>query len=239
MTGQQAAARSASQGRDAHPHAVAAAHERVLAGSAAQSRYFEVAGGRRIHAIEIGDGTPLVLLHGSGPTALQFLPLLERLAGVRAIAVDRPGFGLSDPIDRPSEDFREAAVDSVSRVLDGLGLTETALLGNSAGGTLGLWYALAHPDRVTRLVLLGAPPLLPGTRVPPPMLAVATPSAGPPPQMPPPSTETVIQCMSVFGEGDTIARYPEQLEAMVTAGYDQLLAGVRLAELRALIVPTG
>jgi pimeloyl-ACP methyl ester carboxylesterase len=238
MTRQQAVA-TESQGRAAHPDAVIVAHERVLAGSAAQSRYFEVAGGRRIHAIEIGDGTPLVLLHGSGPTALQFLPLLIRLTGVRAIAVDRPGFGLSDPIERPSEDYREAAVDNVNLILDGLGLTETALLGNSAGGTCALWYALAHPDRVTRLVLLGASPLLPGTRVPPPMLAVATTSAGPPPEMPPPSTETVIQSMSVFGEGDTIARYPEQLEAMVAAGSDRLLAGARLTELRALIAPTG
>jgi len=239
MTGQRGVATSESQGLDAHPDEVIAAHERVLAGSPAQSRYFEVAGGRRIHAIEVGDGTPLVLLHGSGPTALQFLPLLERLTGVRAIAVDRPGFGLSDPIDRPSEDYRQAAVESVDLILDSLGLTETALLGNSAGGTWALWYALAHPDRVTRLVLLGAPPLLPGTRVPPPMLGVATPGAGPPPEMPPPSTESVIQSMTIFGEGDTIARYPEQLEAMVAAGYDQLLAGARLAELRALIAPTG
>lgn len=239
MTGQRAVATSEAQGRDSHPDEVIAAHERVLAGSAAQSRYFEVVSGRRIHAIEIGDGKPLVLLHGSGPTALQFLPLLERLTGLRAIAVDRPGFGLSDPIERPSEDYREATVDTVDLILDGLGLTETALLGNSAGGTCALWYALAHPERVTRLVLLGASPLLPGTRVPPPMLGVATPSAGPPPEMPPPSTETVIQSMSVFGEGDTIARYPEQVEAMVTAGYDQLLAGVRLTELRTLIAPTG
>jgi len=238
MTQQRMATRE-SPGRAGHPGEVIAAHERVLASSAARSRYFEVAGGRRIHAIEVGDGTPLVLLHGSGPTALQFLPLLERLPGVRAIAVDRPGFGLSDPIEPPSEDYREAAVESVNLILDGLGLTETALLGNSAGGTSALWYALAHPERVTRLILLGAPPLLPRTGVPPPMLAVATPSAGPPPEMPPPSTEAVIQSMSVFGEGDTIARYPEQLEAMVAAGYDQLLAVVRLAELRALIAPTG
>jgi len=239
MTGQQGVATRESQGRDTHPDEVIAAHARVLAGSSAQSRYFEVAGGRRIHTIEVGDGKPLVLLHGSGPTALQFLPLLERLTGVRAIAVDRPGFGLSDPIERRSKDYREAVVDSVNRILDGLGLTETALLGNSAGGTCALWYALANPDRVTRLILLGAPPLFPGTRVPPPMLAVATPTAGPAPQMPRPSTETVVQSMSIFGEGETIARYPEQIEAMVAAGYDQLLAGARLTELRALIAPTG
>jgi pimeloyl-ACP methyl ester carboxylesterase len=239
MMTQQRMATTESPGRAGHPGEVIAAHERVLASSAARSRYFEVAGGRRIHAIETGDGTPLVLLHGSGPTALQFLPLLERLSDVRAIAVDRPGFGLSEPIEPPSVDYRQAAVESVNRILDGLGLTETALLGNSTGGTWALWYAMAHRERVTGLVLVGASPLLPGTRVPPPMLGVATPGAGPPPEMPPPSTESVIHSMTIFGEGDTIARYPEQLEAMVAAGYDQLLDGARLAELRALIAPTG
>jgi pimeloyl-ACP methyl ester carboxylesterase len=228
-----------SQGRGTHPDEVISAHTRVLAGSSAWSRYFEVPSGRRIHAIEVGDGKPLVLLHGSGPTALQFLPLIERLTGVRAIAVDRPGFGLSDTIERESEDYREAAVDSMSLILDGLGLRKTALLGNSTGGTWALWYALAHPDRVTRLVLLGASPLLPETHVPPPMLGVATPTAGPPPQLPPPSRDSVVQGMSVFGEGETIVRYPDQVEAMVAAGSDRLLAGVRLTELRALIAPTG
>ncbi|MGH2381532.1 MAG: alpha/beta fold hydrolase [Candidatus Limnocylindria bacterium] len=239
MTGQQRVALSETLGRVTHPKEVVAAHAQVLEGSAAQSRYLEVTGGRRIHAIETGVGKPLVLLHGSGPTALQFLPLIERIKGVRAIAVDRPGFGLSDPIEREPGVYREAAVESLTMILDRLELDETALLGNSTGGTWALWYALAHPGRVTRLVLLGAPPLFPGARVPPPMLGVAAPNAGPPPEMPQPSTETVIQSMSVFGEGETIARYRDQLDAMVAAGSDQLAAGVRLTELRALIAPTG
>jgi 2-hydroxy-6-oxonona-2,4-dienedioate hydrolase/4,5:9,10-diseco-3-hydroxy-5,9,17-trioxoandrosta-1(10),2-diene-4-oate hydrolase len=197
-----------------------------------------VAAGRRIHNLEAGDGQPLVLLHGSGPTALQFLPLLERLTDVRAIAVDRPGFGLSDPSEPPHEAYRGAAVDSLTEILDGLELPESALLGNSTGGLWTLWFALTHPDRVRRLVLLGAQPLLPGTHVPPPMLAVATPTIGPPPQMPPPSRETVVQSMGIFGEAETIVNYPDQIEAMVVAGSDQLTTKTRLAELRALISPT-
>jgi pimeloyl-ACP methyl ester carboxylesterase len=239
MTGQQVVETKQSGAGPAHPDEVVTAHARVLAGSSAQSRYVDVAHGRRVHVIETGDGQPLVLLHGSGPTALQFLPLLERLTDVRAIAVDRPGFGLSDPSERPPEAHREAAVDSLTEILDGLGLAETALMGNSTGGTWALWFALAHPDRVTRLVLLGAPPLLPGTRVPPPMLAVATPTVGPPPQMPPPSRATVVQSMGVFGEADTIVQYPDQIEAMVVAGQDSLTARTRLAELRSLISPAG
>jgi pimeloyl-ACP methyl ester carboxylesterase len=239
MTGRQGVAIRGSGGGVAHPDEVVAAHARALAGSSARSRYVEVTPGRRMHAIEAGNGQPLVLLHGSGPSALLFLPLLERLKGVRAIAVDRPGFGLSDAIERSPEAYRDAAVDSLTRILDGLELAETTLLGNSMGGTWALWYALAHPERVSRLILLGAPPLLPGTRVPTPMLAVATPIVGPPPQMPPPSRETVVQSMSVMGEADTIVNYPDQIKALVTAGHDRLASGTSLAELRAAIAPTG
>ncbi len=224
--------------RTAHSDEVIAAHARVLAGSGTLSRYVDVGLGQRLHVIESGDGPSLVLLHGSGPTALQFLPLLNRLRGVHAMAVDRPRFGLSDRADRPP-DLRDAAVASLTTILDSLGLRTTALLGNSMGGTWALWYALAHPDRVSRLVLLGAPPLLPGTRVPPPMLAVAKPTAGPPPPMPPPSRESVVQSMSVFGEAETIVQYPEQIDAMIAASHDEVGLGARLAELRAIISPTG
>ena len=48
-----------------------------------------------------GSGDPVVLLHGTGNPAGFFLPLLNELHGVRAIACDRPGVGLSDPIDFP------------------------------------------------------------------------------------------------------------------------------------------
>jgi len=238
MNAREAVVSGDSTRRTAHSPDVVAAHARVLAGSTAQGRYIDLDPTRRVHVIEAGEGPSLVLLHGSGPTALQFLPLLEQLNGIRAIAVDRPGFGLSDPSHRPPVD-REAAVTGLTAILDSLGLDQTALLGNSMGGTWALWYALAHPDRVTRLILLGAPPLLPGTRVPPPLLAVVTPTAGPPVPMPAPSRETVVQSMGVFAEAETIAQYPDQVDAMVAAASDEIGLGSRLAEIRATISPTG
>jgi pimeloyl-ACP methyl ester carboxylesterase len=57
--------------------------------------------GRRVHVIEAGEGSPVVFLHGSGTSSLSALSLLEHLEGVRMIAVDRPGYGLSDPVDVP------------------------------------------------------------------------------------------------------------------------------------------
>jgi len=171
---------------------------------------------------------------------LLFLPLLERLTGLRAVAVDRPGFGLSDPVELPRERYCDAGVECLDSVLDALGLDETALLGNSTGGTWALWYTLDHPDRVRRLVLVGAPPLLPGTRVPPPLRVVATPKVGEFLSRKMPSTpRTVVQNMGGMGEKDTIVNYPGQIEAMVAAGHDPLASRVSLAELRAAISPFG
>lgn len=223
-----------------HPREVEAAHARALAGSSAHNRHVAVAPGQRVHVIEAGEGAPLVLIHGSGPSALLFLPLMRRMEGVRAIAVDRPGFGLSDPTEPAAMSYRDAAVAWVSSIIDALELGETALLGNSTGGTWALWYALAHPGRVRRLVLLGAPPLVEGARVPPPMLGVASPDTGePPPQMPPPSRESVVQSMSIFGEADTIVNYPDLVDALVVAAQDPVASGASLGELRTIITPTG
>jgi pimeloyl-ACP methyl ester carboxylesterase len=244
MTGQRVASEGSRSGLPTgglgHPSEVGATHKRVLAGSPARSRYVEVTPGQRVHLIEAGEGAPLVLIHGSGPSALLFLPLLARLEGLRAIAVDRPGFGLSDPAEPAAMPYRDAAVRWVSNLIEALGLEETALLGSSTGGTWALWYTLAHPDRVRRLLLLGALPLVEGTSVPAPMLGIASADTGePPPQMPPPSPETVIQSMSVMGEADTIVNYPDQIDALVVAAQDPVASNASLAELRTIISPTG
>jgi pimeloyl-ACP methyl ester carboxylesterase len=118
----------------AHPDGVVAIHERILDTSPAKSRFVNVGSGGRVHVIEAGDGPPVVFLHGSSTSSLLLLPLLERLQGAWGIAVDRPGFGLSDPADVPRERFRQAAVEWLDGVLDVLGLDATALAGSSMGG---------------------------------------------------------------------------------------------------------
>lgn len=220
-----------------HPSEVVAAHERALDGSGFQSRFIEAIPGERVHIMEGGEGATLVMLHGSGPSALLFLPLMEKLRGVRAIAVDRPGFGLSDPHTWPTTSRREAAVEWVGSLLDGLDLKEAVLLGSSAGGTWALWFALANPDRVSRLILLGAPPTLSINKPPPPFRGMASIDPANPPPMPPPSRETVIKNMSGMGEGDTIVNYPHQIEALVAIGRDPVASMANLDELQALISP--
>jgi pimeloyl-ACP methyl ester carboxylesterase len=219
---------------------VLAAHEQMLGDSRARSRQLDVRSGRRVHILEAGEGPPVLLLHGSNTSALSLLPLLERLENVRAIAVDRPGFGLSEQVQVPRNRFRDGAVEFVDEVADALDLETFALAGNSMGGTWGLWYALARPDRVRGLALLGSAPLLPGTRVPAPLRAAASPVLGDVlARVPKPTPRMVVRLLSSMGEGDTIVRYPDLIDAVAAAGRDPLAAATNLAELRACITPFG
>jgi pimeloyl-ACP methyl ester carboxylesterase len=223
-----------------HPEDVLSVHERMLRASSAQGRHIELGSGRRVDVIEAGQGPPVVLLRPTGSLSLMFLPLLERLDGVRAIAVDRPGVGLSDPAYLPPERFREAVVEWLDEVLDALGLDASALVGSSGGGTWALWYALARPDRLRRLVLISAAPLLPGTRAPLPMRIMAAPKVGELlGRLMKPSPAMIVRMAASMGERDTMVYYPDQIEALVAEGNDPVASKANLAELRAVISPFG
>ncbi len=225
------------QVRSAHSGEVRQACERVLAGSSVRSRYLEAGAGGRVHLLEIGDGRPVVLVHGTGSPAGFFLPLLNELHHVRAIAPDRPGQGLSDPIDLPRHRYREIAVAWLDGLLDALELDTAALVGHSAGGVWSLWYALAHPERVTRLVLIG-PPALPKTRCPLPYRLIATPGLGELlSRLVPASPKSLLRFASFMGEGATLPRHPDLIDFMVAAGRDSLAASVDRAEARVLVSP--
>ncbi|MEU6750590.1 alpha/beta fold hydrolase [Spirillospora sp. NPDC046719] len=105
---------------------------------------------------EAGDGPPLLLLHGSGPGVTGWRNYRGNLAALaehfRCLVLEFPGFGVSDPTD---EHPMLAAPGAVLRFLDGLGLQQVDVIGNSMGGIVGATVALAHPDRVRRLVTIG------------------------------------------------------------------------------------
>lgn len=105
---------------------------------------------------DIGDGPPLVLLHGSGPGVSgwgNYGASLPTLAGhFRCLVLEFPGFGVSDPTDQHP---MAAALPSVGRFLDGLRLDRVDVIGNSMGGIIATQFAIAHPTRVRRLVTIG------------------------------------------------------------------------------------
>ena len=212
------------------------AQAQVLAGSAFDVCRIDVAG-RQVQLIEKGEGTPLVILHGTGAGALILRPLLDRLDGVRVIAPDRPGQGLSEPIDIPRRYLRTTAVAWVDHLLDTLELKSIALAGHSMGGLWALWYALAHPERVGRLVLL-APPLLPGTRCPLPYRVMGTPVLFEAMQrLSKPSPKSALQFARLMGEGGTLAEHPDLVNLMVASGTDPVTVRTNVTEVRAIVAP--
>ena len=116
------------------------------------------AGGGEIFVTELGEGPPLLMLHGGGPGATgmsNFSRNIPTLADrFRVIAPDMPGYGRSSKgLDR-KDPFGELA-RAMLGLLDALGVEKAHVLGNSLGGSCALRLALEAPERADRLVLLG------------------------------------------------------------------------------------
>lgn len=125
-----------------------------------EGQYLTTADGLRIHYLEQGpaDGEVVLFLHGSGNGASGYsnfkgnYPVLAD-AGYRCIVPDMVGFGYSD---KPEDvDYHlDYFVESLKQSLDALSVEKVTLVGNSLGGAVALGFALAHPDRLARLVLM-------------------------------------------------------------------------------------
>ncbi|GGO75895.1 hydrolase [Marinobacterium nitratireducens] len=116
---------------------------------------FEV-NGRRIAAMEWGqpDGVPLLALHGWLDNAASFTRLARMLPGVRLIALDLCGHGLSDHRPAGMPYYIWDNVPEVLAVADQLGLRRFDLLGHSMGAAVSTLLAGAFPGRVRRLFLI-------------------------------------------------------------------------------------
>ncbi len=127
------------------------------------SRFAQISEGElrlRIHYNDAGHGEEVVVMvHGSGPGASGWSnfhrnvqPLVD--AGYRVILMDCPGWSQSDPIICPGSRSELNAV-ALKGLLDALGIERPHLVGNSMGGHSVIAFALAHPQRVGKLVLMG------------------------------------------------------------------------------------
>ena len=111
--------------------------------------------GLTLHYVAEGSGRPVLLVHGLGGFAESWrhnLPELSRQAA--AYALDLPGFGRSSKPLRPySLGFLVTTLEGFVKSLE---LVRPMLVGHSLGGAVAAAYALAHPAKVDRLVLIGA-----------------------------------------------------------------------------------
>jgi len=111
--------------------------------------------GLRMHYVEEGAGDPILLLHGEPTWGFLYRRLIPVLAGAgRVVVPDLFGFGRSDkPVDQAaySYDMHARSIERLVLELDLRGLTVVV---HDWGGPIGLRFAVTHPDRVSRLVIL-------------------------------------------------------------------------------------
>ena len=108
---------------------------------------------------EVGEGTPVLFIHGANTSGASWAALASRLRDHRCLVLDRPGTGLSEQIRGPIDANRVAGLADtlVVDVLDALGLEQAHLVATSLGGYIGLRSAAAHPDRLGRMVQFSWP----------------------------------------------------------------------------------
>jgi pimeloyl-ACP methyl ester carboxylesterase len=110
----------------------------------------------RIHYKDTGpkEAPVLLLLHGFGSSLQTWDVWAEKLdKKYRVIRLDLPGFGLTGP--SPSDDYSELNdLNTVTRFVDSLGITDLSVVGHSMGGKIAWTFAAAHAERVKALVLM-------------------------------------------------------------------------------------
>jgi pimeloyl-ACP methyl ester carboxylesterase len=114
--------------------------------------------GGETQVLELGEGPPLLLVHGGLGAATDWLPIFPALAqNHRVLAPDRPGHGLASPMDYAGVDVLDHATTFLRDVMESLGVDRAPIVANSMGGRWAIELALREPQRVERLILVGAP----------------------------------------------------------------------------------
>jgi 2-hydroxymuconate-semialdehyde hydrolase len=123
-----------------------------------EDRWLETAPGELTHYHDLGEGTPILFLHGSGTgvtaAANWWLNLPELSEIGRCVAIDSIGYGQTVVSDDTRYGIREW-VEHAIRVLDALGIEKTWIVGNSLGGWLAMQFAIDHPERLLGIVSMG------------------------------------------------------------------------------------
>lgn len=206
-----------------------------------QSRFIDLAQPEvKTHVLEAGDESsdevPIFLVHGTGAFGALFAPLIEHLDDRWTIAIDRPGYGLSGDFTYTAQTLRQTAVTVLEELLDELGIDQVDLVGNSAGGYWSLVFALARPNRVRHVTLLGSVPTFPGTRPPVPLRLFSVPVLN---QLlarfQDASEDGVVEQFEIFGEDETIQDYPSLVRVFVTQVQNPRSDAVDISEINSLL----
>jgi cis-3-alkyl-4-acyloxetan-2-one decarboxylase len=120
-------------------------------------RYFTHTDGLRQHYLDEGTGDPVVMVHGNPTWSFYFRNLVLALRGrFRCVVPDHIGCGLSDQPGADRYDFSlHRRIDDLEALLDAAGVRDNVtLVLHDWGGMIGMGWAVRHPERIKRLVIL-------------------------------------------------------------------------------------
>ena len=163
--------------------------------------------GVTVRVQEVGEGAPVVFVHGASNGGSSWAPLVARLPGYRCILLDRPGCGLSDRLATRFEDTSQLATFGeglIVDVMDALGLESANVVATSFGGYIGLRTVAGHPERVSRLVLMGWPLGAPVAKLPAVMRLGMVPGLGSLIASVPPNARAVRMMFRQIGLGQAL-----------------------------------
>lgn len=121
------------------------------------ARHFVTVRTRQVHYRRAGNGAPVVLLHASPSSSWALTTFVERFGqDYAAIALDTPGYGLSDPLAVESPEIGDYA-EALAETLDALGIEQCALFGSHTGATVAIEFARRYPARVSVALFDGYP----------------------------------------------------------------------------------
>jgi len=145
------------------------------------SHYLDL-NGLKYHYIDEGEGDPIVMVHGNPTWSFYYRELIKALSGhYRSIVPDHIGCGLSDKPEVTDYDYRlNSRIDDLDNLLDTLTIDEKiTLILHDWGGMIGMAYALRHPEKIRRLVVMNTTAFLPPSAKRIPMRLSIIRSSGP------------------------------------------------------------
>jgi haloalkane dehalogenase len=127
------------------------------------SHYLDLKG-FKYHYVDEGEGEPLVMVHGNPTWSFYYRELIKSLSGrYRTIAPDHIGCGLSDKPQPSQYNYTlQSRIDDLDHLVETLtGPEKITLILHDWGGMIGMAYALRHPEKISRLIVLNTAAFLP------------------------------------------------------------------------------
>lgn len=113
---------------------------------------------KNVHYLEVGQGKPLILIHGGGGNTDQWINIIKHLQSeFKLIIVDRPGCGLTDAFNYRGVDYRQHCVSFIKSFMEALNISTADFAANSMGAYWTALFAMEYPEKVNKIVFLGAP----------------------------------------------------------------------------------